>query len=70
MNKGDVGMAKLFAKSTETRDELSTTCNQKVMSRCLSTPDYPDYKTNANLVSIVRIHVFSIMHSTGILAYD
>ena len=26
-------------KSTETRDELSTTCNPKVMSRCLSVPD-------------------------------
>ena len=26
-------------KSTETRDDLSTTCNQKVMSRCLSAPD-------------------------------
>ena len=26
-------------KSTETRDELSTTCNPKVMSSCLSTPD-------------------------------
>ena len=38
MEKGDVGMA-LFQgwlnaslKSTETRDELSTTCNPKVMS--------------------------------------
>ena len=45
MEKGDVGMA-LFQgrlnaslKSTETRDELSTTCNPKVMSRCLSVPD-------------------------------
>ena len=25
--------------STETRDDLSTTCNLKVMSRCLSAPD-------------------------------
>ena len=32
-------MAKHFSKSTETRDELSTTCNPKVMSRCLSAPD-------------------------------
>ena len=39
MKKGDVGMAKRFSKSTETRDELSTMCNPKVMSRCLSTPD-------------------------------
>ena len=28
----------LNQKSTETWDELSTTCNQKVMSRCLSAP--------------------------------
>ena len=26
-------------KSTETRKELSTNCNPKVMSRCLSAPD-------------------------------
>ena len=26
-------------KSTETSDELSTICNLKVMSRCLSAPD-------------------------------
>ena len=26
-------------KSTETREEFSTTCNPKVMSRCLSAPD-------------------------------
>ena len=26
-------------KSTETREELSTNCNPKVMSRCLSAPD-------------------------------
>ena len=26
MKKGDVGMAKCFSKSMETRDELSTTC--------------------------------------------
>ena len=36
--KGDVGMAKCF-KRMETRDELSTTYNPKVMSRCLSAPD-------------------------------
>ena len=35
--KGDVGMAKCFSKSTETRDELLTICNP--MSRCLSVPD-------------------------------
>ena len=32
-------MAKRFSKSTETRDELSTTCNPIVISRCLSVPD-------------------------------
>ena len=34
--KKDIGMAKHFFKSTEIRDELSTTCNLKVVSRCLS----------------------------------
>ena len=32
-------MAKRFSKSTEIMDELSTTCNPKIMSRCLSVPD-------------------------------
>ena len=32
-------MVKGFSKITETRDELSTNCNPKVMSRCLSEPD-------------------------------
>ena len=32
-------MVKRFSKFTETREELSTTCNPKVMSRCLSAPD-------------------------------
>ena len=32
-------MAKASLKGKETRDELSTTCNPKVMSRCLSMPD-------------------------------
>ena len=45
-------------KSTETRDELSTTCNPSVMSRCLSAPD-----AKTNMVSVVGIQVFSIMHS-------
>ena len=39
MKKGDVGMANASLKSTETRDELSTTCNPKVMLGCLSMPD-------------------------------
>ena len=33
-------MAKRFSKKyMETRDEVSTMCNPKVMSRCLSLPD-------------------------------
>ena len=32
-------MVKRFFINTETRDEPSTTCNPKVMSRCLSGPD-------------------------------
>ena len=39
MKKEDVGMAKRFSKSMETREELSTNCNPEVMSRCLSAPD-------------------------------
>ena len=39
VNEKYVGVAKHFSKSTETRDELSTTCNSKGMSRCLSAPD-------------------------------
>ena len=40
MKKGDVGMAKRFSKSTETRDRASTTCNPIfVLSGCLSMPD-------------------------------
>ena len=33
-------MAKCFTKKgTEIMDEISTTCNAKVLSRCLSAPD-------------------------------
>ena len=32
-------MVKRFSKKYETKEELSTTCNPKVMSRCLSAPD-------------------------------
>ena len=32
-------MAKAALKNTETRDEISTTCNPKVMSKFLSGPD-------------------------------
>ena len=41
MKKGDEGMVKCFFKSMETREELLTTRNPKVMSRCLSAPDVP-----------------------------
>ena len=37
--KGDVGMVNASLKSTETGEELSTNCNPKIMSRCLSAPD-------------------------------
>ena len=56
--------------STGKRDELSTACNPKVMSRCLSTPDATSLhhclkKKQLKLIvaSLVRIPVFSIMHS-------
>ena len=32
MKKGDVGVTKCFSKSTEIRDELSTTCNQSYVN--------------------------------------
>ena len=56
-------------KSTETREELSTNCNPKVMSRCLSAPDVHPYITaqeqaaKTNMASMVSIQVFSNMHS-------
>ena len=62
-------MAKHFSKKYRTRDELSTTCNPKVMSRCLSAPDATPYimpqeqAAKTNMVSVVRIQVFSIFHS-------
>ena len=37
--KGEVGMAKRFSKKYGNKEELSTTCNPKAMSRCLSAPD-------------------------------
>ena len=61
-------MAKPSLKSTETRDELSTTCNPKVMKRCLSTPDaislhhyLKNKQLKTNMASVVSIQVFSIM---------
>ena len=40
MNKGDAGgWLNAALKITETTDELSTTCNPKVISKCLSEPD-------------------------------
>ena len=54
-------------KSTETRDELSTTYNTKVMSRCLSSPDATslpqEQAAKTNMVVVVRIQVFIIMHN-------
>ena len=54
-------MANASLKSTETRDELSTTCNLKVMSRCLSAPDatslHQEQAAKSNMVSVVRIQV-------------
>ena len=58
MKKGDVGMANASLIYSETRDELSTTCNPKVMSRFLSVPPYiTASRTSAktNMVSVVRI---------------
>ena len=34
----------------ETRDELSNTCNSKVMSRCLSAPDATSLPTEPSLI--------------------
>ena len=63
-------MVKHFSKSTETREELSTTCNPKVMSRCLSAPDVTslhhclkEQAAKTKMVSVVRIQVFSFMHN-------
>ena len=65
-------MVKFFSKSTETREELTTKCNPKVMSRFLSAPDATSLhhclknkqlKLITNMASMVRIQVFSIMHS-------
>ena len=55
-------MAKLLSKITETRDELSTTYNPKIMSRCLSAPDATLHhclknKQQSNMVFVVRIQV-------------
>ena len=67
MNKGDVGMVKRFSKRTETREELSTTCNLKVMSRRLSAPDATslpqEQADKTNMALMIRIQVFNIMHS-------
>ena len=52
MKKRDVGMAKHFSKCTETRDELSTTCNPKVMSRCLSAPDATSLPLTSNQLTL------------------
>ena len=57
-------MANASLKSTETRDESSTTCNPKVMSRCLSATDaislhhYVKYKQLNLIWFLWRIQVF------------
>ena len=67
MKKGDVGMTKHFSKSMETRDEFSTTCNLKVMLRCLSalmlhpTSLPQEQAAKTKMLSVVRIQFF--MHS-------
>ena len=61
-------MAKCFSKSTETREEISTTCNPNGMSRCLSAPNATclhlttqEKAANINIMfSVVRIQVFII----------
>ena len=63
--KKEVGITSL--KSPETWEELSTTCNLKVMSRCLSAPDATSLRhclnnkqlATTNMALIVRIQVFS-----------
>ena len=70
MKKGDVGMANASLKSTETRDDLSTTCNLNkcyvkipVSAWCYIPRSLPQQQAaKANMVSVVRIHVLSIMH--------
>ena len=66
-----LGWLNASLKSMETREELSTSCNPKVMSRCLSAPDATSFTSltqeqaaTTNMASMVRIQVFSIiMHS-------
>ena len=43
-------MANASLKSTKTRDELSTTCNPKVMSRCLSASDATSLPPEPSLI--------------------
>ena len=63
-------MAKRFSKKYGNRDEILTTCNPKVMSRCMSVPDatllhhyLKNKQLKPNIISVVRIQVFSIVHS-------
>ena len=48
----DVGMANTSLKSTETRDELLTTCNP--MSRCTSAPDATAHFTASRTIVNTR----------------
>ena len=53
----------------KTRDELSTTCNPKVMSRYLSTPDTTSLQlpqeqaAKTNMASVVRIQVLKVLYT-------
>ena len=55
-----------------TKDGFSTICNPKVMSRYLSAPDAniltslsQEQAAKTNMVSVIRIQVFSIMEGVG-----
>ena len=58
----DVGMAKHTLKSTETRDEPSTTSNPKGMSRCLSTPDATSLYITASRAIVTIVLSLGIGH--------
>ena len=65
----NVGMAKHFSKKYGNKGWAFTTWNPKFMSRYLSAPDATslpqDQAAKTNMVFVVRIQVFSIIHSRG-----
>ena len=73
MKKGDVGMAKCFSKKYGNKGWAINYVHPKVMSRCPSAPDASYIPTSlpqeqaakTNMASVVRIQVFSIIHSWG-----